>query len=83
MKKYHFYVHENFVGEWFVCERGRGHHFCVCFPTKYRAQKVVKWLWKHWKNKSPCLEALKSMVLQPHYKNDWKRLNNLILAYPV
>lgn len=82
MKKYHFYVSKNFVGDWLVLERGKGNYFCVSFPTKYCAQKVAKWLWKHWKKNSPYLEILKAMVCSPSYR-DWKKLNNLMLSYSL
>ena len=83
MKKYHFYVTPAFADGWLVLERGKANHFCVRFPTKYRAQLVANWLWKHWKNNSPNLEILKNFVCDSHYYDDWKRLKNLMLAYNV
>lgn len=83
MKKYHFYVTPAFAHGYLVCERGRDNHFCLSLPTKYRAQIVAEWLWKHWKKKSPNLETLKKLVCLPCYCNDWKRLKNLMLAYEV
>ena len=44
MKKYHFYVTPCFASGYMVCERGRGNHFCVAYPTKYRAQIVARTL---------------------------------------
>lgn len=83
MKKYHFYVTPAFTDGWLIYERGKGNHFCLCLSTKYRAQLVAKWLRKLWKNKHHELENLKRLVCSPHYRNDWKRLKNLMLAYNV
>lgn len=83
MKKYHFYVTPAFTDGWLILERGKGNHFCLRLPTKYRAQLVANWLWKLWKHKHPNLENLKRVVCHPHYSNDWKRLKNLMLAYNV
>lgn len=59
MKKYHFYVTPCFASGYMVCERGRGNHFCVAYPTKYRAQIVARTLWRLWKNKSVFLDYYK------------------------
>lgn len=59
MKKYHFYVSPCFTSGFMVRERGRGNHFCVSYPTKYRAQMVAKALWLLCKNRSSLLDYYK------------------------
>ena len=83
MKKYHFYVTPSFVNGWLIFERGKGNHFCLCLPTKYRAQLVAKWFWKLWKQKHPDLENLKKVCSSSHYRDNWERMKNLMLAYNV
>lgn len=81
MKKYHFYVTPAFTDGWLVCERGRGNHFMVRFPTKYRAQIVANFLWKYWKNKHPCLQKLKFFVSK--YCCDWNCLKDFMKVFEV
>lgn len=83
MKKYHFYVTPSYVDGWLIYERGKGNHFSLHFPTKYRAQLVAKWLWKLWKMNHPQLDNIKMLVCSPAYCSDWKRLKNLMLSYNV
>lgn len=70
MKKYHFYVSPCFVGGYSVCERGRGNHFCVSYPTRYRAQIVARTLWRLWKKHSPLLDTYKGFFISS--RDNWE-----------
>ena len=75
MKKYHFYVTLSFISGYMVCERGRGNHFRVSYPTKYRAQIVANALWRLWKNNSALLDYYKMRISEA--ADNWELTKSL------
>lgn len=71
MCKYHFYVTSRAFGSgWSVCERGRGNHFCVAYPTQYRAYIVARSLNRLWRVRSIFLPFYRSRFLE--CEADWE-----------